>query len=106
MLELLVGGFALVVVIAVLGFVLGLLSLVGALIALPLKILGFAFKALGALIALPFLLLGGTAVALVLGVGLVLAVGAGLLALLTPLLPLFLVGWGIWWLARRKPATA
>jgi hypothetical protein len=104
--ELLAGGFALLLVLAVVGFVLGVLGFMGALIVLPFKLLGFALKAVGALLALPFLLIFGLlGVVLFGGVGVVLF-GAGLLALALPLLPFALLAWGIWWLVRRKPATA
>jgi hypothetical protein len=103
--ELLVGGFALFLVLAVVGLVLGMLSLVGALIVLPFKLLGFAFKALGALLALPFLLIFGVIGALLFGVVGVVALGAGLLAFFIPLLPFALIAWGVWWLVHRKPAT-
>lgn len=104
--ELLVGGFALFVVLAVVGLVLGVLSLVGALIALPFKLLGLAFKGLGMLLALPFILLFGVLGALLFGGLGVLVLGAGLVALALPLLPFALVAWGLWWLLRRKPAAA
>jgi len=103
--ELLVGGVALFIVLAVAGLVLGALSLAGALIALPFKLLGFAFKGLGMLLALPFILLFGALGALLFGGLGVLVLGAGLVAVALPLLPFAFVAWGLWWLLRRKPAA-
>ena len=98
MIELVVAGvvFALVAMF-VLGIVGAILGLVFSLVLLPFKLLGFAFKGLGFLIALPFLVI------LAVGGGLLLGIGA--LALFTPILPLALVIWGLWWLLRRRPAA-
>lgn len=94
MLELFVIGvlvLAGVLVFSVLGTV---LSLLFGLLLLPFQLLGFVFKGLAWLLALPFLLLGGVIAAVV--------VGAVALGLLTPLLPLFLIGGLLFLLFRGR----
>jgi hypothetical protein len=61
-----------------------------ALIALPFKVIGAAFK-------VAFVVLGGLAKVLVGGMGLLLAVGLGLMLIVAlPLLPLILLGGFVW----------
>ena len=82
--------------------VVGALGLVGGLILLPFRLLGFVFKMLGLLlgvvIAVPFLIVGVLLATLVGGTGL--AVLIGLVAL--PLLPFLALGALIWWLLRPR----
>jgi hypothetical protein len=93
---LLVGGL-LVGVFALLG------PLLGFLISLPFRILGFVFGVVGWLLLLPLLLVGGI---LLLG-GLVLGFGAFLLVpLLAIVLPFALVAAGVIWLLRRGDRRA
>jgi len=102
MLELLVVGFAGLILLSVFGLVAAVASMLWWAIALPFKLLAFAFKGLAAILALPFMLLFG-----VLGLGLfgVLGLGlfgVGLLALALPALPLVLVVVLLWALFRRR----
>jgi len=87
--SLLVLGVLFVAAMMVIGVLAAVASLVGFLVWLPFRILGFAFKLIGFLIALPFLIIAG-----VFGLGFA----------LVPLLPLVGMGWLAWWLLRdRKP---
>ena len=98
MAELVVGGallFAALVFLGVIGFV---VSLVFTLVLLPFKLFGFLLKGVFALLLLPFLLVLGLVVALVFG--------AGMIAFLAPALPLVLLGFGIWWLVKRRQQPA
>ncbi len=88
-------GLAAAVVVGSLGLVFGLVATV---VTLPFKILGAVFHLLGFLLTLPFLLIG----AVLGGVGLLVALTVGLIGVVAPLLPVLLVGWGIWWLVRRS----
>ena len=89
MFSLLVLGVLFVAAMMVIGVLAAVASLVGFLVWLPFRILGFAFKLIGFLIALPFLIIAG-----VFGLGFA----------LVPLLPLVGMGWLAWWLLRdRKP---
>lgn len=98
MIELMVLGLVGLALFLVLGIVGTILSLVFGLVLLPFKLLGLAFRGVAFLIALPLILLFA-----ILGV---LVIGGGLLALFVPLLPLALVGLGLWWLLRRRPHPA
>jgi hypothetical protein len=96
--ELVVGGallFAALVFLGVIGFV---VSLVFTLVLLPFNLLGFLLKGVFALLLLPFMLVLGLVVALVFG--------AGMIAFLAPALPLVLLGFGIWWLVKRRQQPA
>jgi hypothetical protein len=86
-------GFMAFVMIAVLGAVLGLASLLVWFVMLPFRLLGFVFKALGALLFLPLFLLLGLVICAVVGLPLLLA--------LLPALPIALLVLAVWWLARR-----
>ncbi len=77
----------------VIGTLVAATSLLGFLIALPVRLLGLLFRGLGLLIGLPFILLG-----LVIG-GLALGVGALVLAL--PIVPLALLVLAVVWLVKR-----
>ena len=89
------------VVLGFVGFVLmivfGALALaamvVGWVLFLPLRLLGFLFKGLGFVVALPVLAVLGLVAILVFGVGVVLAA--------LPILPLLAVGALIWWAIGR-----
>ena len=83
----------------VVGALLSVFSVVGWFLWLPFKILGWAFRLVGLLVVLPFVLiacfLGGFGVLLSAGV------------LLIPLLPVFAICGGLWWLLRpRRPALS
>ena len=83
----------------VVGALLSVFSVVGWFLWLPFKILGWAFRLVGLLVVLPFVLiacfLGGFGVLLSAGV------------LLIPLLPVFAICGGLWWLLRpRRPAPS
>jgi hypothetical protein len=92
--ELLALGFAAFVVFAVVSALLGIAALVLWVVLLPLRLLGFAFKALGALLMLPVLLVGGIAIAALVGIPL-------LFVVLLPALPIALLVAAVWWLTRR-----
>jgi hypothetical protein len=82
--------------VGVIGFV---FSLVFSLVLLPLKLLGFLFRGVAALLFLP--------VMFVLGLVCFIVFGAGMIAVMVPVLPLILIGFGIWWLTKRRhPAAA
>jgi hypothetical protein len=93
--ELVALAFVVVVALTVIGLVVGLIWW---LFVLPFQILGFLFKLVGLLLVLPFLLLAGFAGALIFG--------TSVLVSALPLLPLVLLGLGVWWLARRGRRTA
>lgn len=96
--ELLVLGalaFAAIVVLAVLGSVFGMVMW---LVFLPFRVVGWMLRALGVLLALPFVA--------IFGVIALLALGAGLVMFLVPLLPLALVIAGAIWLVRRNRRAA
>ena len=94
MFELLAVGFAAFVVFAVISALLGVAALVFWVVLLPLRLLGFAFKALGALLFLPALLVGGLVIAALVGIPL-------LFVALLPALPIALLVAAVWWLTRR-----
>lgn len=87
-------GLVLLIVFGILGTV---LSLVFGLVLLPFKLIGLAFRGVAFLIALPFILL--------FAIGGAILFGAGILVVLTPIFPLLLIGLGVWWLLKRRPAT-
>jgi hypothetical protein len=82
-----------VVAMLVVGVVVAVASILGFLITLPFRILGWALKLVGLLIALPFLILGGVLA----GGGVLLALAFGLLL---PLAPVLAIAWLVWWLVR------
>jgi hypothetical protein len=96
--ELLVGGVLLVAALVVFGVIGFVFSLVFSLLVLPFKLIGFLFKGMAALLLVPALL--------VLGLVGMLVLGAGMIALLLPAVPLVLIGLGIWWLVRRRQQPA
>jgi hypothetical protein len=87
--------FAGMLVIGTLAAVVGLLGFV---ISLPFRILGWTFKLLGLLLAIPFALIG-----LMLG-GVGLAVGLGFALL--PALPFIALVWLCWWLFAGRGKSA
>jgi len=88
-------GAMFVVAMMVVGVVVAVASILGFVISLPFRILGWTLKLLGLLFAVPFLLLGGV----LLGGGVLAAV---LFGLLLPLAPVVGLAWLIWWLATRN----
>ena len=89
MISLLVLGALVFAGLMVFGVLAAIAGLVGFVITLPFRILGWTFKLLGLLIALPFLLIAG-----------VLTFGFALV----PLAPLALIAWLAWWVFHdRKP---
>jgi hypothetical protein len=84
----------------VIGVLLSVFSVVGWFLWLPFKILGWALRLVGLVFAFPFIL-----IACLLG-GFGILLGAGVLVI--PLLPLFLLFGGLWWLLfrRRGPAPS
>lgn len=100
MIELVVLGALAFVALMVLGILGTVFSLFFTLVVLPFKLIGFLLKGVLAVVFLGPVLL-------VLGFVGLFVLGAGLIALLTPLLPFALLGLGIWWLLkRRNQATA
>ena len=99
MIALLVLGALMFAGMLVVGSLFAVVGLLGFVISLPFRILGWTFKLLGLLFAIPFALIG-----LMLG-GVGLAVGLGFALL--PALPFVLVVWFCWWLfaGRRAPAA-
>jgi hypothetical protein len=93
-LELLLVGALFVVGLFVVGLLVAVASVLGFVIALPFKILGWTLKLVGLLLALPFLLIAGVLA----GGGILLAL---LFGLLLPLAPVIGVAWLVWWLATR-----
>ena len=93
--ELLVIGIVVVTLLAVFGLAAALISFVVWLVLLPLQLMAILFKLLGFLIALPFLVIGGLIA--------IAAVSFGAMFLFLPLMPLILVGLGLFWLLRRRP---
>ena len=102
MFELIVVGALALCAIVVIGTLMAAASLLGWLIWLPLRILGFAIRGVGLLLALPFILVGGVLAAIALGIGAVFV--------FVPLAPLALLVLGIaWWVRhshRRRAATS
>lgn len=94
MFEALLVGAMFVVALMVVGVVIAVASILGFVITLPFKILGWTLKLLGLLFAVPFLLLGG----LLLGGGVLAAI---LFTMVLPVLPLVGIAWLVWWLATR-----
>lgn len=94
---LVLGGLAMVatLVLGVLWVAAGLLFW---LVTLPFRLVGFAFKGVAALIALPFIVLFGILAAI--------GVGVGFLLFFVPLLPAIVLIWLVFWLTRRRIATA
>lgn len=88
-------GAMFVVALVVVGVVVALASVLGFVISLPFRILGWTLRLLGLLFAVPFLLLG----AVLFGGGVLAAV---LLGLLLPLAPVVGLAWLVWWLATRN----
>ncbi len=88
-------GAMFVVALMVVGVVVAVASILGFVISLPFRILGWTLKLLGLLFAVPFLLLG----ALLVGGGVLTAV---LFGLLLPLAPIVGLAWLVWWLATRN----
>lgn len=98
MVELVVLGtlaFAAIVVFGVLASVFGLVMW---LILLPFRIIGWLLHGAAFLLALPFVA--------IFGVIALLALGAGMLMFLIPLLPIALLALGAWWLVRRNQRSA
>lgn len=98
MISLLVVGTLVFVAVILIGTLATVASLIGFLIALPFRILGFVFKLVGALVALPFVLLG-LLFAAVFGGG---ALALGILLACIPLLPVLALGALAWWLLKRE----
>lgn len=97
MVELLVFAALAFTALLVVGVLMSVFSVMGFVLWLPFKLLGWGLKLLGMLIALPFLL-----IACVIG-GFAVLLGAGVLVL--PFLPLLLIGGLVWLLFRpRRPA--
>lgn len=94
--ELLVIGVVVLALLAVFGLAAALISFVVWLVLLPLQLMAILFKFLGFLIALPFIVIGG-----VLAIA---AVSLGAMFLFAPLMPLILIGVGLFWLLRRRPS--
>lgn len=94
MVELVVLGALALAAFIVIGSLVTVFSLVGWIISLPFRLVGLAFKGLGLLIGLPLLMFAGLIVALVVGVGALLA--------LVPLLPVILLVLGVVWLVRHR----
>lgn len=94
MFEALLVGAMFVVALMVVGVVIAMASILGFVISLPFKILGWTLKLLGLLFAVPFLILGGVLA----GGGVLLAL---LFGLLLPLAPVIGIAWLVWWLATR-----
>jgi hypothetical protein len=86
--------FAAVIVVGVLTSVFGLVMW---LVFLPFRLVGWMLQGLGFLLALPFIL--------IFGVIAVLALGAGVLMFMLPVIPFALIALGAWWLVRRRPAS-
>lgn len=87
--------FTALVVFVVLASVFGLVMW---LIFLPFRIIGWLFHGIALLFALPFAAFFGLIAAL--------ALGAGMLMFLIPLLPIALIALGAWWLVRRNRRSA
>lgn len=110
MIELLVLGSLLVVAAVVIGVLATVGALIGGLVLLPFKILGWVFKGMGLLlglvVGLPLAIVGVLVAVIVGGVGIALAVAL----LAGPLLPLLLIGAVVWWLLKprgpRRPAPS
>ncbi|MBI1797821.1 MAG: hypothetical protein HY076_08075 [Candidatus Eisenbacteria bacterium] len=83
--------FAAVVVFSVLASVFGL---VFHLVFLPFRLVAWALKGLALVLVLPFVALFGV-IAFV-------ALGAGMLMFLFPVIPFALIALGAWWLVRRR----
>lgn len=100
MFELLVLGAVGLAILAVIGLLWAVASLVCWVLVLPFKILGAVFQGLTFLLALPFL-----AIAALIGVAIF---GVGLVFFLVPLLPVALFVALAWWLVHRRgrPAVA
>jgi hypothetical protein len=88
-------GAMFVVALVVVGVVVAMASILGFVISLPFRILGWTIKLLGLLFAVPFLVLG----AVIFGGGVLAAV---LFGLLLPLAPVVGFAWLVWWLATRN----
>jgi hypothetical protein len=96
---LVVGGALLLAALLIVGVVGFVFSLVFSLVLLPLKLFGFLLRGVAAIVLLP--------VMFVLGLVCFLVFGAGMIAVLVPVLPLLLIGLAIWWLTKRRhPAAA
>jgi hypothetical protein len=83
--------------VLVFGVLASVLGMVVWLVFLPFRIVGWMLKGLGFLLALPFILLFGVIA--------VLALGAGVLMFMLPVIPFALIALGAWWLVRRRPAS-
>ncbi len=86
MFAMLVLGALFVTALIVIGVLAAVAGLVGFVISLPFRILGWTLKLVGLLIALPFLIIGG-----------LFTLGFALL----PLAPVAGLAWLAWWLFRR-----
>jgi hypothetical protein len=86
--------FAAMIVVGVLTSVFGLVMWV---VFLPFRIFGWMLKGIGFLLALPFIVLFAVIAAL--------ALGAGMIMFLLPVIPFALIALGAWWLVRRRPAS-
>ena len=87
-------GAMFVVALVVVGVVVALASILGFVITLPFRILGWTLRLLGMLFAVPFLVLG----AVLVGGGVLTAL---LFGLLLPLAPIVGFAWLVWWLVTR-----
>jgi len=97
MLELLVGGAAVLAGLAIFGLLWAIVSMICWVFVLPFKLLAFAFKGLALVLALPFILLIAIVGAVVVGIGAV--------AFVVPALPIIVLAAVIWWVAtRNRPA--
>jgi len=96
-LGLLVSGIVGLFVLAVLGLVGAVISLVFGVVLLPFKLLGFAFRSAAVLLALPLLAVFGLLAFVIFGMG--------ALLFLLPALPLVALVCGLIWLFRRRPHT-
>ena len=94
MLGLLVSAVAGVFVLAVLGLVGAVISLVFGLVLLPFKLLGFAFRGAAVLLALPLIAVFGFVAFLIFGVG--------ALIFCLPALPIVALVLALVWLFRRR----
>jgi hypothetical protein len=92
-----IGALALAV-LAMLGVLWAVASLVCWVLFLPFKLLGLIFRGFAFLLALPFLL-----IAALIGVAIF---GVGVLLFLFPAVPIILIALGIWWVMRHRDKRA
>lgn len=86
------------VVLAVLGLAASLVAMIGWLLLLPFRLLGFAFKLMAGVLALPFLILFAVIGAILFA--------SGLVIFFVPFLPFALLVAGIWWLMKSRSPVA